>query len=76
MIELPPGSKWVYEPQCCDNGFNCDGKLTCARDAAIRAQRDAANDEIEALGHWAVPKICIAVGLVALCFLIAERLAS
>jgi hypothetical protein len=66
-------SKWVYEPQCCDG--NCNQGRACIKDAAIRAQREAANDEIEALGHWAVPKICIAVGLVALCFLIAERLA-
>jgi hypothetical protein len=67
-------NKWVYEPQCCDG--ECNWNLRCARDAAIRAQREAANDEIEALGHWAVPKICIAVGLVMLCFLIAERLAG
>jgi hypothetical protein len=66
-------SKWVYEPQCCDG--NCNQGRRCHKDAAIRAQREAAEDEISALGHWAVPKICIAVGLVALCFLIAERLA-
>jgi hypothetical protein len=67
-------NKHVYIPPCCDG--TCNGNLVCARDAAIRAQREAANDEIEALGHWAVPKICIAVGLVVLCFLIAERLAQ
>jgi hypothetical protein len=67
-------NKWVYEPQCCDG--TCNQGRRCHKDAAIRAQREAANDEIEALGHWAVPKICIAVGLVALCFLIAERLAQ
>jgi hypothetical protein len=67
-------NKWVYEPQCCDG--NCNQGRRCHKDAAIRAQREAAEDEISALGHWAVPKICIAVGLVALCFLIAERLAQ
>jgi hypothetical protein len=66
-------SKWVYEPQCCDG--NCNQGRRCHKDAAIRAQREAAEDEFSELGHWAVPKICIAVGLVALCFLIAERLA-
>jgi hypothetical protein len=64
-------NKWVYEPQCCDNGFNCDGKLTCARDAAIRAQREAAEDEFSELGHWVVPKLGIAVGLVLICLIAA-----
>jgi hypothetical protein len=67
-------SKWVYEPSDCCTG-ECNQRRDCPHDAAIRAQREAAEDEISALGHWAVPKICIAVGLVMLCFLIAERLA-
>jgi hypothetical protein len=62
-------NKWVYEPQCCDG--NCNQGRACHKDAAIRAQRDAANDEIEALGHWAVPKICIAVGLVLVCLIVS-----
>jgi hypothetical protein len=66
-------NKWVYEPQCCDG--NCNQGRRCHKDAAIRAQREAAEDEFSELGHWVVPKFCIAVGLVALCFLIAERLA-
>ena len=61
--------------KCHDEPFNCNQGRSCHRDAAIRAQREAADDEFSELGHWAVPKICIAVGLVMLCFLIAERLA-
>jgi hypothetical protein len=65
-------SKWVYEPQCCDG--NCNQGRRCHKDAAIRAQREAAEDEISALGHWAVPKLGIAVGLVLICLIAAGML--
>jgi hypothetical protein len=70
-------NKWVYEPTCLcrSEGYSCARGENCA-EADLRRQREEADAEFEALGHWFVPKICIAVGLVALCFLIAERLAQ
>jgi hypothetical protein len=62
-------NKWVYEPQCCDG--NCNQGRACIKDAAIRAQREAAEDEFSELGHWAVPKLGIAVGLVLICLIAA-----
>jgi hypothetical protein len=62
-------SKWVYEPQCCDG--NCNQGRRCHKDAAIRAQREAAEDEFSELGHWVVPKLGIAVGLVLICLIAA-----
>jgi hypothetical protein len=62
-------NKWVYEPQCCDG--NCNQGRRCHKDAAIRAQREAAEDEFSELGHWVVPKLGIAVGLVLICLIAA-----
>jgi hypothetical protein len=65
-------SKWVYEPQCCSG--ECNQGRACIKDAAIRAQREAAEDEISELGHWVVPKLGIAVGLVLICLIAAGML--
>jgi hypothetical protein len=65
-------NKWVYEPQCCDG--NCNQGRRCHKDAAIRAQREAAEDEFSELGHWVVPKLGIAVGLVLICLIAAGML--
>jgi hypothetical protein len=65
-------NKWVYEPQCCDG--NCNQGRRCHKDAAIRAQREAAEDEFSELGHWVVPKLGIAVGLVLICLIAAGLL--
>jgi hypothetical protein len=65
-------NKWVYEPQCCDG--NCNQGRRCHKDAAIRAQREAAEDEFEEFGHWLVPKLGIAVGLVLICLIAAGLL--
>jgi hypothetical protein len=65
-------NKWVYEPQCCDG--NCNQGRRCHKDAAIRAQREAAEDEFSELGHWVVPKLGIAVGLVLICLIAAGAL--
>jgi hypothetical protein len=35
-------SKWVYEPQCCDG--ECNQGRRCHKDAAIRAQREDADE--------------------------------
>jgi hypothetical protein len=60
-------SKWVYEPTCCSG--ECSQGRACIKDAAIRAQREAAEDEFSELGHWLVPKLSIAVGLVLVCLI-------
>jgi hypothetical protein len=65
-------NKWVYEPQCCDG--NCNQGRRCHKDAAIRAQREAAEDEFSELGHWVVPKLGISVGLVLICLIAAGAL--
>jgi hypothetical protein len=65
-------NKWVYEPTCCDG--NCNQGRRCHKDAAIRAQREAAEDEFSELGHWVVPKLGIAVGLVLICLIAAGLL--
>jgi hypothetical protein len=69
-------SKWVYDPCLCrSEGYTCESGEKCAqRDAAIRAQREAAEDEFSELGHWVVPKLGIAVGLVLICLIAAGML--
>jgi hypothetical protein len=69
LTKEPKMNKWVYEPQCCDG--NCNQGRRCHKDAAIRAQREAAEDEFSELGHWVVPKLGIAVGLVLICLIAA-----
>jgi hypothetical protein len=50
-------NKWVYEPQCCDG--NCNQGRACIKDAAIRAQREEADDVY--IGHRKADLVVAAV---------------
>jgi hypothetical protein len=56
-------NKWVYEPQCCDG--ECNWNLRCARDAAIRAQREEADEIYTAHRKADLVVAAIAVGVIA-----------
>jgi hypothetical protein len=56
-------SKWVYEPQCCDG--NCNQGRRCHKDAAIRAQREEADEIYTAHRKADLVVAAIAVGVIA-----------
>jgi hypothetical protein len=60
-------NKWVYEPQCCDG--ECNQGRSCHKDAAIRAQREEA-DESYIDHRWSDFKVIAAIVLVAGAFVI------
>jgi hypothetical protein len=52
-------SKWVYEPTCCSG--ECNQGRACIKDAAIRAQREDADESYT--GHRYADLVLLAVAI-------------